>query len=236
MHIYLFTHPKPPLYSPLLIAKLATMIYPFTYHTQAYRLLVAEQYRLGWRYPIHLGVTEAGEGEDGRVKSAIGIGALLSDGIGDTIRVSLTEDPWLELGPCTKLAAYGMEKSSKKRAEEDKVPFFEETTRDFQVFSRREVALPCQIESDPVDVRGYMHRDGSVFIPITIRQLRNPYKLYKALGAKLSVGMPIKDIATVDSIVLNEVPPLEDKAARLTIKRLQEVGDEIMFTYVCFTH
>ena len=60
---------------------------------QAYRLLAATQYELGWDYPLHLGVTEAGEGEDGRMKSAIGIGALLADGLGDTIRVSLTEDP-----------------------------------------------------------------------------------------------------------------------------------------------
>src|SRR5204862_1483157 len=58
----------------------------------AYRLLVARLNELGpgWDYPLHLGVTEAGEGEDARIKSAIGIGSLLSDGIGDTIRVSLT--------------------------------------------------------------------------------------------------------------------------------------------------
>ena len=61
---------------------------------EAYRLLVArlEQEGPDWNYPIHLGVTEAGDGEDGRIKSAIGIGSLLADGIGDTIRVSLTED------------------------------------------------------------------------------------------------------------------------------------------------
>src|ERR1043166_7509196 len=60
----------------------------------AYRLLVARLNELGaeWNYPVHLGVTEAGEGEDARIKSAIGIGSLLADGIGDTIRVSLTED------------------------------------------------------------------------------------------------------------------------------------------------
>ena len=60
----------------------------------AYRLLVARLSEEGadWNYPIHLGVTEAGEGEDARIKSAIGIGSLLADGIGDTIRVSLTED------------------------------------------------------------------------------------------------------------------------------------------------
>merc|ERR1711935_605467 len=70
---------------------------------QAYRLLAAEQFRLGWDYPIHLGVTEAGEGEDGRMKSAIGIGTLLADGLGDTIRVSLTEDPEFEFNPCNRL-------------------------------------------------------------------------------------------------------------------------------------
>ena len=66
---------------------------------EAYRLLVAELTRQGadWNYPIHLGVTEAGDGEDGRIKSAIGIGSLLSDGIGDTIRVSLTEDAIYEI-------------------------------------------------------------------------------------------------------------------------------------------
>lgn len=59
---------------------------------EAYRLLAARMEEQGWDYPLHLGVTEAGEGEDGRIKSAVGIGALLEDGIGDTVRVSLTED------------------------------------------------------------------------------------------------------------------------------------------------
>ena len=66
---------------------------------EAYRLLVARLTELGedWNYPIHLGVTEAGDGEDGRIKSAIGIGSLLADGVGDTIRVSLTEDAVYEI-------------------------------------------------------------------------------------------------------------------------------------------
>ena len=66
---------------------------------EAYRLLIARLDEQGpdWNYPIHLGVTEAGDGEDGRIKSAIGIGSLLNDGIGDTIRVSLTEDPVHEI-------------------------------------------------------------------------------------------------------------------------------------------
>lgn len=64
---------------------------------QAYRLLVLKMEEEGMNYPIHLGVTEAGDGEDGRIKSAMGIGALLEDGIGDTIRVSLTEEPEFEV-------------------------------------------------------------------------------------------------------------------------------------------
>jgi len=73
----------------------------------AYRLLTARLNELGpdWNYPIHLGVTEAGDGEDGRIKSAIGIGSLLHDGIGDTIRVSLTEDSVYEIPVARALAA-----------------------------------------------------------------------------------------------------------------------------------
>lgn len=74
---------------------------------ECYRLLVARLNQLGpdWNYPLHLGVTEAGEGEDGRIKSAIGIGALLADGLGDTIRVSLTEDSPREIPVCRELIA-----------------------------------------------------------------------------------------------------------------------------------
>lgn len=64
---------------------------------QAYRLLVSRMQEEGMNYPLHLGVTEAGEGEDGRIKSAVGIGTLLQDGLGDTIRVSLTEEPEAEI-------------------------------------------------------------------------------------------------------------------------------------------
>ncbi|WP_300357870.1 (E)-4-hydroxy-3-methylbut-2-enyl-diphosphate synthase [Fluviicola sp.] len=70
---------------------------------QAYRLLVQRMKEQGMNYPLHLGVTEAGDGEDGRIKSAVGIGALMEDGLGDTIRVSLTEDPELEIPVARKL-------------------------------------------------------------------------------------------------------------------------------------
>ena len=70
------------------------------------RLLVAEMQREGMDYPLHLGVTEAGDGEDGRIKSAVGIGALLAEGIGDTIRVSLSEEPEEEIPVAKFLAEY----------------------------------------------------------------------------------------------------------------------------------
>jgi (E)-4-hydroxy-3-methylbut-2-enyl-diphosphate synthase len=121
---------------------------------QAYRLIVAEMMKLGWDYPLHLGVTEAGEGEDGRVKSAIGIGSLLLDGIGDTIRVSLTENPWCEIDPCKRLVRIYDEALGKG------IPFFEEKNRNFMEISRKrkEVAPP-------------LHPDGSVLDP---RKIENP--------------------------------------------------------------
>lgn len=92
-------------------------------------------YEQGWDYPLHLGVTEAGEGEDGRIKSAIGIGSLLMDGLGDTIRVSLTEAPELEIDPCKRLAQLATEAIEKQYG----VPQFKETTRNFKSYERRQV-------------------------------------------------------------------------------------------------
>ena len=70
---------------------------------QAYRLLISKMEEEGMNYPLHIGVTEAGDGEDGRIKSSVGIGTLLEDGIGDTVRVSLTEEPEFEIPVALKL-------------------------------------------------------------------------------------------------------------------------------------
>lgn len=83
---------------------------------QAYRLLVQSMVKEGMNYPLHLGVTEAGDGEDGRIKSAVGIGTLLADGLGDTIRVSLTEDPEFE-APVARALAKRFESLSDTHAE-----------------------------------------------------------------------------------------------------------------------
>lgn len=85
---------------------------------QAYRLLVATMINENMNYPLHLGVTEAGDGEDGRIKSAVGIGALLADGLGDTIRVSLTEAPEAEIPVAQKLVQLFDEHSTVNTLEE----------------------------------------------------------------------------------------------------------------------
>lgn len=83
---------------------------------QAYRLLVETMVAEGMNYPLHLGVTEAGDGEDGRIKSAVGIGTLLEDGLGDTVRVSLTEEPEAEAPVAIAL----VERYTKRKAESEK--------------------------------------------------------------------------------------------------------------------
>ena len=99
---------------------------------QAYRLLVHRMMAEGWDYPLHLGVTEAGDGEDGRVKSAAGIGALLEDGIGDTVRVSLTEEPEAEIP-----VARGLVERYARRAGHDAIPAIEQSPLDPFAHARR---------------------------------------------------------------------------------------------------
>ncbi len=104
---------------------------------EAYRLLVNRMMAEGMNYPLHLGVTEAGEGEDGRIKSAAGIGTLLEDGIGDTIRVSLTEPPVNEI-PVAKMIAerYSVYRTEKEIPDVQTIPinpFNYEKRRTFEV-------------------------------------------------------------------------------------------------------
>lgn len=114
---------------------------------QAYRLLVQKMQAEGMNYPLHLGVTEAGDGEDGRIKSAVGIGTLLEDGLGDTVRVSLTEEPELEAPVAIALVnRYTKRAEAKEKSAPEKISLntestlnHEESTSDDSVtFSRRE--------------------------------------------------------------------------------------------------
>mmetsp|Transcript_2546 Transcript_2546/g.3822 ORF Transcript_2546/g.3822 Transcript_2546/m.3822 type:complete len:651 (-) Transcript_2546:32-1984(-) len=195
---------------------------------QSYRLLAAEMDRLKWDYPLHLGVTEAGEGEDGRMKSAIGIGTLLADGIGDTIRVSLTEDPEFEYEPCNRLAEMAegrlaVNPGAGARQEATK-PYTD--TRDITTFARRKGKVLEKSEEESVDASGFLNQDGSVVTIVTPEMFAKeniPY-LYAGLGCKTAVGMPFKDIATSDSIFMRTVPPTSDTDARTALRRLSEVS------------
>lgn len=172
---------------------------------QAYRLLVAEMMKLGWDYPLHLGVTEAGQGEDGRVKSAMGIGALLLDGIGDTIRVSLTEDAWHEIDPCKRLVRFGETYIGKG------VEPFEETQRDPQAIKRRVVSLPKDLP---------MHRDGTVILPVRNSDIVHP-DFYRHIGCKGSLEAPKLSVSSADALLLLEAPQ-EDQLEILS--RLRDIG------------
>lgn len=149
---------------------------------EAYRLLVEKLDALGWDYPLHLGVTEAGEGEDGRVKSAIGIGSLLLDGIGDTIRVSLTEDPWNEIDPCRRLVDFG---------------------KSYPVHFH----IP---RSRPVEIHPPLHRDGTVMVVVSQEEVEAS-DFYEQIGCKVRLGRPEKDHGTVDAIVAHFHHPKFDK-------------------------
>ncbi|KAF7084799.1 hypothetical protein CFC21_088330 [Triticum aestivum] len=180
---------------------------------QAYRLLVAEMYNLGWDYPLHLGVTEAGEGEDGRMKSAIGIGTLLMDGLGDTIRVSLTEPPEEEIDPCRRLANLGTQAANLQIG----VAPFEEKHRRYFDFQRRSGQLPLQKEGEAVDYRGVLHRDGSVLMSVSLDQLKR-LALKRLVDISMGVLTPLSEQLTKPlphAIVLVTLDELSSDANKL---------------------
>lgn len=172
----------------------------------AYRLLVAEMRLLKWNYPLHLGVTEAGQGEDGRVKSAMGIGSLLLDGLGDTIRVSLTEDAWKEIDPCKRLIQFA-------KCYESKVGLsFEEKYRRFDNIQRRQISLPKNIS---------MHRDGTVVMSVSSQDILSP-AFYKNLGCDVQLGRPKLKVSSVDNIFI-QLPPA-DQPGWQTLNSLLDIG------------
>ena len=135
---------------------------------EAYRLLAArlDAEGAGWNYPIHLGVTEAGDGEDGRIKSAIGIGSLLSDGVGDTIRVSLTEDSIHEIPVAKALADVRRDsRSPKLRPGENAPPV------SFDPFSyRRRITSRIEVPSAAGEAGGPSRIGGEEVLRVAILQ------------------------------------------------------------------
>ena len=182
---------------------------------QAYRLLVAEMMKLGWDYPLHLGVTEAGDGEDGRVKSAVGTGSLLLDGLGDTIRVSLTEDPWEEIDPCKRLIALAESYQGKGIA-----PFVE-TKRNIQDIQRRHV------RQDPA-----LHRDGSVILNLTDTHadLGKKEGMVDAVYLEeISSCVDLKPLREKEVSILTKTPGVE---GTLLIKDLEDLDDKTDVVWV----
>lgn len=162
---------------------------------EAYRLLVSHLVAAGadWNYPIHLGVTEAGDGEDGRIKSAIGIGSLLEDGIGDTIRVSLTEDSVHEIPVAEAIAAHY--NNLQEQLTDDIT-----SEVSFDPFDYRRRA------TEPVDVLG-IQVGGNEVMRVATGQAR--YDLLKDRLAALGDFQP--EIVYEDAKVI-EIDPMDDEA------------------------
>lgn len=171
---------------------------------QAYRLLVETMVKEGMSYPLHLGVTEAGDGEDGRIKSAVGIGTLLEDGLGDTIRVSLTEDPEFE-APVAKALALRYETRALLSEENSNVAEQREsiTVKDLPYnpyeYNRR--------HTQPVQHIGG-HHHPVVMIDVSKENLKDPYFL-TSVGYKYSAGLDKYNIAdqATDMVYLGDALP-----------------------------
>jgi len=164
---------------------------------QAYRLLVETMVKEGMNYPLHLGVTEAGDGEDGRIKSAVGIGTLLEDGLGDTIRVSLTEDPEFE-APVAKALADRYVKRALPVIEQEHITITQ-LPYDPYSYSRR-VTQPVQ------HIGGHHH--PVVMLDVSAKNLKDPYFLTE-VGYKYSAGLDKYNMAdqACDLVYLGDALP-----------------------------
>ncbi|MBP9841316.1 MAG: (E)-4-hydroxy-3-methylbut-2-enyl-diphosphate synthase [Simkaniaceae bacterium] len=165
---------------------------------EAYRLLSARMYELEWDYPFHLGVTEAGDGEDGIVKSAMGIGALLLDGIGDTIRTSLTADPWFEIEPCRQIVSLfedyeGMGVS----------PFEVESTFGILKGQTQPVILPSEQANYEVVYleEPRLHQGRALYQSRKAEGNKSPF----LLGMKAVPNMPVRAAAELGALLLDGI-------------------------------
>ena len=172
---------------------------------QAYRLLVSTMLdEFGEVYPLHLGVTEAGDGEDGRIKSAIGIGTLLEDGIGDTIRVSLTEDPEFEIPVCQDIVKRYNNLSPAGENGPDAVPALDRLPYSPYEYKRRKAFAVGNIGGNQVPV---VIADLSRIEQITPEDLRSVGYHYDAATDKWSIGDAAADyIFTGHQLLLFPLP------------------------------
>jgi (E)-4-hydroxy-3-methylbut-2-enyl-diphosphate synthase len=176
---------------------------------QAYRLLVARFLELNMTYPLHLGVTEAGDGKDGRIKSSIGIGSLLDDGLGDTIRVSLTEDPVLEI-PVAKIIVEKYNLLHSKNWE-----------------NLTGKSASSEINSTPIQASEKRNQDSKDSTNSSFKEFRNPFQYSRFYAKEISLNStkmgeenPIRvevDCSQLKSNYEKEISELFLKAAPLSI-------------------
>jgi (E)-4-hydroxy-3-methylbut-2-enyl-diphosphate synthase len=161
---------------------------------ECYRLLVARLESEGpdWNYPLHLGVTEAGEGEDGRIKSAIGIGSLLCDGLGDTIRVSLTEDSPREIEVCRDLLQEVPTLANQKVAVAGTPPPF-----DPFAYSRR--------PTPEIELEGGTRCGGEQ--PVRVVVMR---RVWETVAPRIAPKADVKPEAVYEDLNVLEVDPAQD--------------------------
>jgi (E)-4-hydroxy-3-methylbut-2-enyl-diphosphate synthase len=179
----------------------------------AYRLLVARLNELGsdWNYPLHLGVTEAGEGEDARIKSAIGIGSLLADGIGDTIRVSLTEDSPHEI-PVAR-ALVGMLK--KKTLNAQRLPPNVQLSYDPYSYQRRASDTLALVPLGRDDPGQRVKLGGAELIRVVVRQAN-----FDKIAHKIEKMGDYKPEIIYENANIAEVDPRDETAiAKLNAER-----------------
>jgi (E)-4-hydroxy-3-methylbut-2-enyl-diphosphate synthase len=168
---------------------------------ECYRLLVARLAQEGpdWNYPIHLGVTEAGDGEDARIKSAIGIGSLLCDGLGDTIRVSLTEDSPREIEVCNDLLAQipALTLSPDKAVRMAGEPA-SKTSWPFDPFTYSRRVTP------EIELSETIKCGGAQTVRVVV-----PQAVYDKVASKISIKSDVKPEAVYEQLNVFEVDPTE---------------------------
>lgn len=180
------------------------------------RLLVAVMAKEEMSFPLHLGVTEAGDGEDGRIKSALGIGGLLSDGLGDTIRVSLSEDPEAEIPVARKLVDYVM-----ARKDHPFIPAVESAEFNYLSPSRRKTYAVKNIGGDnlPVVLADRMNgiEDGNpLFIPDYIYSGRAlPAELVTGMSYIVDADVWMGEAGSYPVFNVNTIDQIEDSKAEL---------------------
>ena len=176
----------------------------------AYRLLVARLNELGpdWNYPLHLGVTEAGEGEDARIKSAIGIGSLLADGIGDTIRVSLTEDSPHEI-PVAR-ALVGMLKNKTLNSDKSRAGAQRSTSNvqlSFDPYSYQRRATETIAAAGIGDTNQRVKLGGAELIRVVVRRAN-----FDKIAHKIDKMGDYKPEIVYENAQIEEVDPRDEQA------------------------